>query len=202
MIDRKSKLPVTRQCKLLALSRSTAYYQPKGASEENLAVMRAIDELYLERPTRGSRMMKDALEDRSVNVGRHRIRRLMRLMGLCAIYPKKRTSVPFKGHKIYPYLLRGLEVARPRQVYATDITYIPMAKGFLGDVPSPIWWLSSTGIAARCSHTASRTRWRLTSAWRLLRRRLPCMGHRRSSIPIKDPSSPLRPSRAFSRSTT
>ena len=152
MIDRKSKLPVTRQCKLLALSRSTAYYQPKGESEENLAVMRAIDELYLERPTRGSRMMKDALEDRSVNVGRHRIRRLMRLMGLCAIYPKKRTSVPFKGHKIYPYLLRGLEVARPRQVYATDITYIPMAKGFLYLV-AVIDWHSRKVLSHRISNT-------------------------------------------------
>jgi len=136
----------------LALSRSTAYYQPKGESEENLAVMRAIDELYMERPTRGSRMMKDALEDRGINVGRHRIRRLMRLMGLSAIYPKKRTSVPFKGHKIYPYLLRTLEVTRPGQVYATDITYIPMAKGFVYLV-AVIDWHSRKVLSHRISNT-------------------------------------------------
>ena len=123
MIDRKHKLPVTRQCKLLALSRSTAYYTPAGESEENLAVMRAIDELYIERPTRGSRTMKDALGDKGIHVGRERIRRLMRLMGLVAIYPKKRTSIPGKGHKIYPYLLRKLKVSRSRQVYAADISY-------------------------------------------------------------------------------
>ena len=98
MIDRKHRLPVTRQCRLLDMSRSTAYYKPVGESEENLAVMRMIDELYLERPTRGSRTMKDALKrKKGVRVGREKIRRLMRLMGLVAVYPKKQTSRPGVG---------------------------------------------------------------------------------------------------------
>jgi len=152
MIDHKHSLPVTRQCRLLDLSRSTAYYEPKGESEENLAVMRALDELYIERPTRGSRMMKDALEDREINAGRHRIRRLMRLMGISAIYPKRRTSIPDKDHTIYPYLLRGLDITRPGQVYATDITYIPMEKGFVYLV-AVIDWFSRKVLSHRISTT-------------------------------------------------
>jgi len=141
MIDRKHRLPVTRQCRLLDLSRSTAYYKPAGESEENLALMRMLDELYLEHPTRGSRSMKDALlRKKSIRVGREKIRRLMRLMSLVAVYPKKRTSLPGKGHKIYPYLLRILEVIRPRQVYAADITFLPMAKGFLYLVAVIDWY--------------------------------------------------------------
>ena len=152
MIDRNHRLPITQQCKLLELNRSTAYYTPAGESEENLAVMRALDELYIERPTRGSRTMKDALKDKGILVGRHRIRRLMQLMGLVAIYPKKRTSKPGKGHKIYAYLLRGLSVIRPRQVYASDITYIPMAKGFIYLV-AIIDWYSRKVLSHRISNT-------------------------------------------------
>ncbi len=152
MIDRNHNLSIKQQCILLELNRSTAYYKPVGESEENLVVMRALDELYLERPTRGSRTMKDALEDRGIFVGRHRIRRLMRLMGLIAIYPKKRTSIPGKGHKIYPYLLRKLNVTRPRQVYASDITFIPMKKGFLYLV-AVIDWYSRKVLSRRISNT-------------------------------------------------
>lgn len=152
MIDRNHRLPITRQCNLLELNRSSAYYKPAGESEENLAVMRALDELYIERPTRGSRTMKDALEDKGIFAGRHRIRRLMRLMGLIAIYPKKRTSIPGKGHKIYPYLLRKLKVIRPRQVYASDISYIPMAKGFVYLV-AIIDWYSRKVLSHRISNT-------------------------------------------------
>lgn len=153
MIDRTHRLPVTRQCRLLDLSRSTAYYKPVGESEENLAIMRALDELYLERPVRGSRGMKDALlRIKGLCVGRHRIRRLMRKMGLMAVYPKKRTSQPGIGHKIYPYLLRALKVMRPRQVYAADITYIPMAKGFLYLV-AVIDWYSRKVLSYRLSNT-------------------------------------------------
>ena len=94
MIDRKHILPVTQQCGLLQMNRSTAYYKKQGESEENLSVMKAIDELYIERPTRGSRTMKDCLGDRGIHAGREKIRRLMRLMGIVAIYPKKRTSIP------------------------------------------------------------------------------------------------------------
>lgn len=153
MIDRTHPLPVTSQCRLLDLSRSTAYYKPVGESEENLAIMRALDELYLKRPARGSRGMKDALwRIKGICVGRHRIRRLMRKMGLMAVYPKKRTSQPGIGHKIYPYLLRALEVIRPRQVYAADITYIPMAKGFLYLV-AVIDWYSRKVLSYRLSNT-------------------------------------------------
>ncbi len=130
MVDPKHKLAITKQCSLLSVKRSTYYYKPAPESEEELALMRAIDELYLERPTRGSRSMRDALEDRGFSVGRHRVRRLMRKIGIEAVYPKKRTSTPNKAHKIYPYLLRDLVIDRPGQVYAADITYIPMARGF------------------------------------------------------------------------
>jgi putative transposase len=153
MIDRKHRLPVTRQCRLLDLSRSTAYYKPAGESEQNLALMRMLDELYLERPTRGSRSMKDALlRMKGIRVSRDKIRRLMRLMHLVAIYPKKRTSHPGIGHKIYPYLLRALKVIRPRQVYAADITFIPMAKGFLYLV-AVIDWYSRKVLSYRLSNT-------------------------------------------------
>ena len=114
--------------------------------------MRAMDELHLERPTRGSRSMKDALEKKGFRVGRERIRRLMRLMALLAIYPKKRTSHPGIGHKIYPYLLRGLKAIRPRQVYAADITFIPMARGFLYLV-AVIDWYSRKVLSYRLSNT-------------------------------------------------
>jgi len=152
MIDRNHRLSVTKPCKLLALNRSTAYYKASGESEENLAVMRTIDELYIERPTRGSRTMKDCLEDLGIHAGRERIRRLMRLMGIVVIYPKKRTSIPGKGHTIYPYLLRKLKVTRPGQVYATDITFIPMEKGFVYLV-AVIDWFSRKVLSHRISNT-------------------------------------------------
>lgn len=152
MIDPKHKLPITKQCALLSVNRSTYYYEPVRESEEELALMRAIDELYLERPTRGSRSMRGALEDNGFSAGRHRIRRLMRKMGLVAIYPKKRTSNPNREHKIYPYLLRDLTIDRPGQVYATDITYIPMARGFLYLV-AVIDWYSRKVLSFRISNT-------------------------------------------------
>ena len=152
MIDPKHVLPVTRQCRILDVSRSTYYYEPVGESQENMALMRSIDELYLERPTRGSRSMRDALEGRGFFVGRHRIRRLMRKMGLVAVYPKKRTSLPNTEHKIYPYLLRTLKIDRPGHVYAADITYIPMAKGFLYLV-AVIDWYSRKVLSYRLSNT-------------------------------------------------
>ena len=143
---------MVRQCRLVELSRSTAYYTPRGESEENLAVMKEIDRLYMERPTSGSRTIKSMLEARGRKIARSRVVRLMRLMGLRAIYPKRRTSSPRDGHKIYPYLLRGMKVTRPRQVYAADITYIPMAKGFLYLV-AVIDWHSRKALAHRLSNT-------------------------------------------------
>lgn len=132
MIDRSHEVPVTTQCHLLELNRSTVYYQGKELSDEDLELMRQIDQIHLKYPFYGSRRIRDWFEDhRGMKVNRKRIRRLMRLMGIEALYPKKRTSQPGKGHKIYPYLLQGLEITHANHVWAADITYIPMAKGFL-----------------------------------------------------------------------
>lgn len=132
MIDRAcGKLSIARQCKLLGLSRSGFYYEPRGESPENLALMRRIDALFLEYPFYGSRQMARALQRDGLRVGRHRVRRLMRLMGLRTVYQKPRTSDQHPDHKIYPYLLRGLAITRANQVWCADITYIPMRRGFL-----------------------------------------------------------------------
>jgi putative transposase len=124
-------LPKTRRCELLDVARSTAYYRPVPADEADLVLMRLIDEIHLKWPFYGSRRVRDALEDCGHMVNRKRVQRLMQLMNLRALYPRRRTSQPGKGHKIYPYLLRDLTIERANQVWATDITYIPMAKGFM-----------------------------------------------------------------------
>ena len=123
MIDRTHSLPVTRQCQLLDLNRSTVYYQPRGVSDDDLRLMRRIDEMHLKRPFYGSRRIRDWLQDEGFPVNRKRVQRLMRQMGITALYPKANTSRPGKGHKIYPYLLKGLEIDRANQVWATDICY-------------------------------------------------------------------------------
>ena len=152
MIDQAKPLPVVRQCKLVDLARSTAYYRPAPVSAEDLRVMRLIDEIHLRLPFYGSRRIRDELEDGGERVNRKRIQRLMRLMGLVALYPKRRTSAPGKGHKIYPYLLRGLTIDRPNQVWATDIVYVPMAKGFMYLVAIMDWY-SRKVLAWRLSNT-------------------------------------------------
>jgi len=116
MIDKDNRLPVTRQCQLLNLNRSSVYYQRAPVSDEELALMRRIDEMHLQRPFYGSRRIRDWLQDEGHPVNRKRVRRLMRLMGITALYPKPRTSKPGKGHKIYPYLLRSLTIDHPNQV--------------------------------------------------------------------------------------
>ena len=132
MIEREhAGLSLTRQCRLLELSRSSVYYRPVGESAQTLALMRRIDELYLQYPFYGSRQMVRHLAREGVRVGRHRVRRLMRLLGLEAIYRKPRTSVANPEHRVYPYLLRGLTIERPNQVWCADITYIPVQGGFL-----------------------------------------------------------------------
>lgn len=136
--ERKTKLtsshglPVTRQCQLLSISRSSAYYQSQGVSDNDLSLMRQLDALHLRYPFYGARRLRDALwDDHSIIVNRKRVRRLMRQMGIRAIYPgHKGTSKPNKAHRVYPYLLADLEVNRSNQVWCTDITYLPMAKGF------------------------------------------------------------------------
>jgi putative transposase len=124
-------LSKTRRCQLLQLSRSTAYYCPEPVSAQDLVLMRLIDEIHLRLPFYGSRRVRDELQTQGHPVNRKQVRRLMRQMDLRALYPRPRTSQPGKGHKIYPYLLRDLIIDRPNQVWATDITYIPMAKGFM-----------------------------------------------------------------------
>jgi putative transposase len=141
------ELSIVRQCELLGLARSSRYYQPLGESPENLTLMRAIDEQYLQTPFFGSRRMSKQL-----GVGRERMQRLMRLMGLMAIYPKRRTTRPAAGHKIYPYLLRNVAIERPNQVWSTDITYVPMRQGFVYLVAIMDWY-SRYVLAWRLSNT-------------------------------------------------
>ena len=145
-------LPVAAQCRLLRVARSTLYYQPVLASANDLAVMRRIDELHLEYPFYGSRRMAVVLRDDGWLVNRKRAQRLMRVMGLEAIYQKPNTSQPHPDHKVYPYLLRGLAIARPNQVWCADITYIPMAKGFVYLV-AVMDWFSRRVLAWRLSIT-------------------------------------------------
>ena len=141
------ELSVSQQCELLGLARSTRYYQAHGETEVNLELMRRIDAQYTKTPFYGSRRMAEVL-----SVNRKRVQRLMRLMGIEAIYPKRRTTRPGAGHKIYPYLLRGVEITRPDQVWSTDITYIPLRHGFLYLVAIMDWW-SRYVLSWRLSNT-------------------------------------------------
>ena len=148
----RSGLSLSRQCRLLSISRSSFYYAPMGESPENLALMRRIDELFLKYPFYGSRQMTRQLRREGVPVGRHRVRRLMRLMGLAAIYQAPRTSTPHPVHRIYPYLLRNLTVERPDHVWCADITYIPVRRGFLYLV-AIMDWATRHVLAWRLSNT-------------------------------------------------
>jgi len=145
-------LSVGKQCALLSISRSSFYYTPKGESEMNLTLMRQIDEQFLETPFFGVRQMTWHLKNGGHPVNEKRIRRLMRLMGLMPIYQKPNTSRPAKGHKTWPYLLRGLPVERPNQVWAADITYLPMRRGFLYLVAIMDWFTRKV-LAWRISNT-------------------------------------------------
>ena len=152
MIDRTHNLPVVRQCEILELARSTAYYTPKPTSPEDLALMRRIDELHLDYPFAGSRMLRDLLHNAGQPVGRKRVRRLMRQMRIEALYRKPNTSRRHAAHPIYPYLLRTLNIERPNHVWATDITYIPMRRGFVYLV-AIVDWYSRRVLAWRLSNT-------------------------------------------------
>ena len=145
-------LSLSRQCRLLSISRSAFYYTPQGESPENLAVMRRIDELFLKYPFYGSRQMVRQLRRENIPVGRHRVRRLMRLMGLAAIYQAPRTSTPHPAHRVYPYLLRNVAVDRPDHVWCADITYIPVRRGFLYLV-AIMDWATRHVLAWRLSNT-------------------------------------------------
>ena len=153
MIDRANpNLSISRQCRILSLSRSSFYYAAKGESEANLALMRRIDELFMKYPFYGSRQMARQLRREGQCVGRHRVRRLMRLMGLEAIYQAPRTSDPHPEHRIYPYLLRDMAITRPNQVWCSDITYIPVQHGFLYLV-AVMDWATRHVLAWRLSNT-------------------------------------------------
>ena len=145
-------LSLSRQCQVLAISRSSFYYAPKGESVENLALMRRIDELFMKYPFYGSRQMVRQLLREGIAMGRHRVRRLMRLMGLEAIYQAPRTSDPHPAHRIYPYLLKGMKIDRSNQVWCADITYIPVQRGFLYLV-AIMDWATRHALAWRLSNT-------------------------------------------------
>ena len=147
-----SSLSVARQCGLLSISRSSYYHRPVGESAGNLALMTEIDRQFLETPFYGVRQMAWHLRAQGHRVNVKRVRRLMRLMGLTPIYQQPRTSIPAPGHKIYPYLLRGVTIGRPNQVWCADITYIPLARGFLYLV-AVMDWSSRTVLAWRLSNT-------------------------------------------------
>jgi putative transposase len=131
MIDRDHALSVTKQAEAVGMARSTVYYLPRPVSAENLALMKQIDLLHMEFPFAGSRMLRQLLAAKGSKVGRRHVKTLMQRMGVAALYRRPCTTKPAPGHKIFPYLLRGLEIARPNQVWAMDITYVPMAKGFV-----------------------------------------------------------------------
>ena len=145
-------LSIVRQCRLVLISRSSFYHQPRGESAWNLALMTEIDRQFLDTPFYGAQQMTWHLRAQGHHVNIKRVRRLMRLIGLTPIYQRPRTSVPAKGHKTYPYLLRDLSMTRPNQVWCADITYIPLAKGFLYLVAIMDWW-SRKVLAWRLSNT-------------------------------------------------
>ena len=131
MIDREHDLPISRQAEALGVSRGAVYYKPRPTSTEDFRIMRRLDELHLDYPFAGSRMLRDFLNREGVSLGRRHVTSLMKRIGIAAIYRRPNTSKPAPGHKIYPYLLRGVKIERADQVWAMDITYIPMARGFV-----------------------------------------------------------------------
>ena len=153
MLDKEHPgLSLKRQCKMLGINRSSVYYKPKPMRTEDLELMKFIDDQYMRTPVYGSRSMLDSLNNKGYPVGRKRVRRLMRLMGIEAIYPKPRTSKPHPGHRIYPYLLKGLDINRPNMVWAADITYIPLRRGFMYLV-AVMDWYSRKVLSWRISNT-------------------------------------------------
>jgi putative transposase len=200
MLDRgHPKLSIRRQCALLGLARSGVYRPRKAANDDDLAVMRRLDGLFLAHPFLGSRRMVAMLRAEGGPINRKRVQRLMRTMGIAAIGPKPRTSKPAPGHKIYPYLLGDMVIDRPNQVWAADITYIPMARGFLYLVAIIDWasravlaWRLSNSIAKR-SHgvMSAKPTGTCRSASRRLTRRSHALASPRSSTPIRAASSPV-----------
>jgi len=152
MIDRTHTLPMGRQCQLLALSRSTAYYQPTPVTAADLALMRQIDELHLDHPFVGARMLRDLLRREGHSIGRRHVSTLMARMGIEAVYRKPHTSQRHPAHPVYPYLLRNVEITRSNHVWAADITYIPMHRGFVY-LCAVMDWASRRVLAWRLANT-------------------------------------------------
>ncbi len=152
MIDRGHTLPLTRQSQILELSRSSLYYEAVPVSVRDLELMRLIDEIHLKHPYMGSRSIRDQLQDMGHQVGRQHVSTLMNKMGIAAIYRKPSLSKPHPDHKVYPYLLRNLDISRANQVWAADITYLPMARGFCYLV-AIMDWASRKVLAWRLSNT-------------------------------------------------
>ena len=152
MIDRTHELPVAKQCRLLQLARSTAYYQPQPESPEDLALMRRIDELHMEWPFAGARMLSRLLKREELSAGRRHVSTLMKRMDIHALYRKPNTSKRHPAHKVYPYLLRELEISHPNHVWAADITYIPMRRGFVY-LFAVMDWASRRVLSWRISNT-------------------------------------------------
>ena len=152
MIDRDHELPVKRQAELVGISRGSVYYHPEPVSQADLALMRRIDELHLEHPFAGSRMLRDLLRLQGIEVGRRHVGTLMRRMGIQALYRKPNTSKRHPAHSVFPYLLRNLAIERANHVWALDITYIPMARGWVYLV-AVLDWASRRVLAHRVSIT-------------------------------------------------
>src|SRR5579872_2302864 len=150
MIDPEHALPILKQAEELEIARSTVYYRPRAVPDADLMLMRRIDELHMNYPFAGSRMLRDMLWREGLEAGRRHVRTLMRRMAIETLYRKPNTSKPAPGHRIYPYLLRGLAITRPNQVWAMDITYIPMARGFVY-LAAVIDWFSRRVLAWRLS---------------------------------------------------
>ena len=152
MIDATHALPISRQAQLAGMSRGSVYYVPKSGSQADLVLMRRLDELHLEHPFMGARMLRDQLNREGFDVGRKHVGTLMKRMGIAALYRKPGTSTKHPGHEIYPYLLRGRTINRANQVWALDTTYIPMAKGFVY-LTAVMDWASRKVLAARVAIT-------------------------------------------------
>ena len=192
MIDRGHDLPITKQAEVLRISRGSIYYLPRPVPEADLAIMRHLDRLHLEFPFAGSRMLRGLLVAEGCKIGRRHVKTLMQRMGIEALYRRPRTTKPEPGHKIYPYLLRGLAITRPNQVWAMDITYIAMARGFVYLAVALDWfsrrvlaWRLSITMEARSASRRWRTPWRATAS-------------RRYSTPTRARSSLAKPSPARS----
>jgi len=156
MIDRQHDLPITKQAEILRISRGSVYYLPRPVPEADLAIMRRLDRLHLEFPFAGSRMLRGLLAAEGSKIGRRHVKTLMRRMGIEALYRRPRTTKPEPGHKIYQYLLRGVEITQPNQVWAMDITYIPMERGYVY-LAVVLDWFSRRVLSWRVSITMEAT---------------------------------------------